>query len=191
VQPGDHVLIHGGAGGVGCAAIQLAKHFGAYVIATDTSEDKLQVCREMGADVAINAKAQDFAEAIKAQIGKRGLDIVLETLGGPALQKNLHLLRRGGRLLVIAFNQGAKVEIDMMPVLTRRLTIAGSTLRARPNEEKAAIRDDLLHQIWPAFTDGRLQTRTHAILPLERVAEAHRMMEGAAHIGKIILEVRQ
>jgi putative PIG3 family NAD(P)H quinone oxidoreductase len=191
VQAGDHVLIHGGAGGVGCAAIQLAKYFGAYVFATDTRDDKLQVCRTMGADVVINAKTHDFAEVVQGSIGKRGLDIVLETLGGTALQKNLHLLRRGGRLLVIAFNLGAKVEIDMMPLLTRRLTIAGSTLRARPHEEKAGIRDDLLYQVWPAFAAGRLKTHTHAIFPLERVADAHRMMEAAMHTGKIVLEVRK
>lgn len=191
VQAGDHVLIHGGAGGVGCAAIQLAKYFGAYVFATDTRDDKLQVCRMMGADVVINAKTNDFAEVVQGSIGKRGIDIVLETLGGTALQKNLHLLRRGGRLLVIAFNLGAKVEIDMMPLLTRRLTIAGSTLRARPHEEKAGIRDDLLHQIWPAFAAGHLKTHTHAIFPLERMADAHRMMEAAAHTGKIVLEVRK
>lgn len=190
LQSGDHVLIHGGAGGVGCAAIQLAKHFGAHVFATDTSDEKLQVCRAMGADVAINAKTHDFAEVVRASSGKRGLDIVLETLGGTALQKNLHLLQRGGRLLVIAFNLGAKVEIDMLPVLTRRLTIAGSTLRARSSEEKAAIRDDLLHQLWPAFADGRLKTHTHAILPFERVADAHRMMEAAAHTGKIVLAIK-
>src|SRR5690606_35888310 len=100
IRSGDHVLIHGGAGGVGCAAIQLAKHCGARVFATDTSEAKLQICREMGADVVINAKEQDFSEAVKAEIGKRGLDIVLEIIGGASLHKSLHLLRRGGRLLV-------------------------------------------------------------------------------------------
>ena len=190
IRSGDHVLIHGGAGGVGCAAIQLAKHCGARVFATDTSEAKLQICREMGADVVINAKEQDFSEAVKAEIGKRGLDIVLEIIGGASLHKSLHLLRRGGRLLVIAFNQGAKVEIDMMPVLTRRLTIAGSTLRSRSNEEKTAIRDELLHQLWPAFALGTLRTHTHAVLPLERVADAHRMMEAAEHVGKIVLAVK-
>lgn len=190
VRAGDHVLIHGGAGGVGCAAIQLARHCGARVFATDTSEEKLQVCRSMGADIVINAKEQDFAEVIKAEIGKRGLDIVLDILGGPVMQKNLQLLSRGGRLLMIAFNLGAKVEIDMMPVLTRRLTIAGSTLRARSHEEKTDIRDELLHQIWPSFATGLLRTHTHAVLPLEQVADAHRMMESAAHFGKIILQVR-
>ena len=191
IQSGDHVLIHGGAGGVGCAAIQLAKHCGARVFATETSEARLQICREMGADVAINAKEQDFSEVIKAEIGKRGLDIVLEIVGGPSLNKSLHLLRRGGRLLIIAFNQGAKVEMDMMPVLTRRLTIAGSTLRSRSDEEKTDIRDELLHQLWPSFVLGALRTHTHAVLPLEKVADAHRMMETAAHVGKIVLEVRK
>ena len=191
IRSGDHVLIHGGAGGVGCAAIQLAKYCGARVFATETSEEKLRICREMGADVAINAKEQDFSAAIKTEIGKRGLDIVLDIVGGPSLHKNLHLLRRDGRLLIIAFNQGAKVEIDMMPVLTRRLSIAGSTLRARSDEEKTDIRDELLHQLWPLFALGTLRTHTHAVLPLERVADAHRMMEAAEHVGKIILQVRQ
>lgn len=191
IRTGDHVLIHGGAGGVGCAAIQLARHCGARVFATDTSAEKLDICREMGADVVINVREQDFSEAIKAEIGKRGLDIVLDIIGGPSLHKNLHLLRREGRLLVIAFSQGAKVEIDMMPVLTRRLTIAGSTLRARSDAEKMDIRDELLHQLWPSFALGNLRTHTHAVLPLERVADAHRMMEAAEHVGKIILEVRK
>lgn len=191
IQAGDHVLVHGGAGGVGCAAIQLAKHFGAYVFATEGAAGKLDICRAMGADVVINAKEQDFSEAVKAAIGKRGLDIVLEIIGGPSLHKSLHLLRRGGRLLVIAFNQGAKVEIDMMPVLTRRLTIAGSTLRARSNEEKTAIRDALLDHVWPAFGEKSLRTHTHAVLPLEDVERAHRMMEAAEHVGKIILAVRK
>lgn len=191
IRSGDHVLIHGGAGGVGCAAIQLAKHCGARVFATDTTEAKLQICREMGADVVINAKEQDFSEVIKADIGKRGLDIVLEIVGGASLHKSLHLLGRGGRLLIIAFNQGAKVEIDMMPVLTRRLTIAGSTLRSRSDAEKTNIRDELLHQLWTSFVMGTLRTHTHVVLPLEQVADAHRMMESAAHSGKIILEVRK
>lgn len=190
IKAGDHVLIHGGAGGVGSAAIQLAKHFGAHVFATEAGAEKLKICREMGADTVINAKEQDFGEVIKAETGKRGLDIVLEIIGGAALQKNLHLLRRGGRLLVIALNHGAKVEIDMMPLLTRRLTIAGSTLRARPSEEKESIRDDLLHQIWPAFAAGKLKTHTHAVLPLEKVADAHRMMEAAEHVGKIVLAIK-
>ncbi|MDE2598591.1 MAG: NAD(P)H-quinone oxidoreductase [Rhodocyclaceae bacterium] len=191
VQAGDHVLIHGGAGGVGCAAIQLACHFGAHVFATETSDAKLEVCRAMGAATVINAKTQDFYEAIRGEVGKCGLDIVLDSIGGAALHKGLHLLRRGGRLLIIAFNHGAKVEIDMMPVLTRRLTIAGSTLRARSNEEKIGIRDNLLHQVWPAFAAGKLKTHTHAVLPLEQVADAHSMMEAAAHVGKIILQVRK
>ena len=190
INSGDHVLIHGGAGGVGLAAIQLAKHLGARVFTTEGSEEKLALCRDFGADIAINYQTTDFSEAIRAEIGKRGLDIVLDIVGGPALHKNLHLLRRGGRLLVIAFNQGAKVEIDMMPVLTRRLTIAGSTLRARLDAEKTDIRDELLHQLWPAFAMGALRTHTHVVLPLERVADAHRMMEAAAHQGKIILQLR-
>lgn len=190
INSGDYVLIHGGAGGVGLAAIQLANHLGARVFTTEGSEEKLALCREFGADVAINYQTTDFSAAIKAEIGKRGLDIVLDIVGGPALHKNLHLLRRGGRLLVIAFNQGAKVEIDMMPVLTRRLSIAGSTLRARTNEEKTAIRDELLHQLWPAFAMGTLRTHTHVVLPLERVADAHRMMEAAEHVGKIILAIK-
>ena len=190
IQAGDHVLIHGGAGGVGAAAIQIAKHFGAHVFATEGSADKLQFCRDMGADSVINGREEDFSAVIKTEIGKRGLDIVLEILGGANLQKNLHLLRRGGRLLVIAFNQGAKVEIDMMPLLTRRLSIAGSTLRARSDEEKAAIRKALQEQLWPAFAAGKLRTHTHVVLPLARVADAHRMMEAAAHTGKIILDVR-
>jgi NADPH:quinone reductase len=190
IKADDHVLIHGGAGGVGSAAIQLAKYFGAHVIATEASEQKLQFCRDMGADTAINAKEQDFSEVIKAEIGKRGLDIVLDSVGGPSLQKNLHLLRREGRLLIIAFNHGAKVEIDMMPVLTRRLTIAGSTMRARSDEEKMSIRDDLQHQIWPAFSAGKLKAHTGATFPLEKVADAHRLMEGGQHVGKIILQIK-
>lgn len=191
LQPGEHVLIHGAAGGVGLAAMQLARHIGAVVFATEVSDEKLAVCRDFGAHEAINARNEDFADAVRNKIGKRGLDVVLDMVGGPALNKNLHLLRRGGRLLIIAFNQGSKAEIDMMPVLTRRLTIAGSTLRSRSNAEKAALRDDLLHQLWPAFIEGRLRTHTHAVFPLEQAADGHRLMEAGTHVGKIILEVRK
>lgn len=190
IKAGEHVLIHGGAGGIGCAAIQLAKFKGAQVFATENSEKKLALCRELGADVAINGHEQDFSDAIKGAIGKRGLDIVLDMLGGSTLQKNLNLLRRDGRLLIIAFNLGSKAEVDMMPVLTRRLTIAGSTMRSRSDDEKTAIRNDLRCQIWPAFADGRLRTHTHVVLPMAQAAEAHRLMESGAHSGKIILQVK-
>lgn len=191
LQAGEHVLIHGGAGGVGLAAMQLARHIGAVVFATEVSDEKLAMCRAFGAHEAINARNADFAETIRGKIGKRGLDVILDIVGGSALNKNLHLLRRGGRLLIIAFNQGSKAEMDLMPILTRRLTIAGSTLRSRSNTEKAGIRDALCHQLWPAFADGRLRAHTHNVFPLDQVAEAHRLMEAGTHVGKLILAVRK
>lgn len=190
VKAGDHVLIHGGAGGVGLAAIQIARHFGAYVFATESTEEKAAFCRDIGAQLAVNGREEDFADRIKSEIGKRGLDIVLDILGGPTLPRNLNLLRREGRLLIIAFNLGSKIEVDLMPVLTRRLTIAGSTLRARSDQEKTAIRNALRQHLWPAFACGTLKTHTHAVLPLAQVADAHRLMESGTHSGKIILQVR-
>ncbi|HTH95487.1 MAG TPA: NAD(P)H-quinone oxidoreductase [Rhodocyclaceae bacterium] len=190
IKAGDHVLVHGGAGGIGIAAIQIARHVGAHIFATESTEEKVAFCRDIGAHVAINGRAQDFADVIKGETGKRGLDIVLDILGGATLPKSLNLLRREGRLLIIAFNLGSKIELDLMPVLTRRLTLAGSTLRARSDQERTAIRDALLKHLWPAFAIGTLKTHTHAVLPLAEVADAHRLMESGSHSGKIILQVR-
>lgn len=190
IRAGDQVLVHGGAGGVGMAATQLARFMGAKVFTTEGSAEKLAFCTANGADIAINFREQDFAEVIRAATGKRGLDIVLDIVGGPALQKNLGLLGREGRLLIVAFNQGSKTEFDFMPVLTRRLTIAGSTMRMRSHAEKTALRDVLRDQLWPAFADGRLRTHTFVVLPMAQVAEAHRLMESSRHIGKIILQMR-
>lgn len=189
INTGAHVLVHGGAGGVGSAAIQLARYLGATVFTTETGSDKLEYCKKLGATAAFDYKTQDFEKEIRALTGKRGVDIVLDIIGGSYFQKSLNLLARGGRLLVVAFNRGSRFEVDMMSVLTRRLTISGSTLRSRTNEEKTDIRDELLHQLWTPFVLGQLHTRTHAVVPLAQASEAHRMMESAEHIGKIVLQV--
>jgi putative PIG3 family NAD(P)H quinone oxidoreductase len=189
LKAGERLLIHGGSSGIGLAAIQLGRHVGAQVFVTAGSEEKLQFCRSFGAQVAINYREEDFAERIRELTGKEGVDVVLDMVGAPYLQKDVGLLRRDGRLVLIAFLHGSRTEFDFMPVMLKRLTITGSTMRPRSPAEKSAIRDALLREIWPGFAEGRLKTRVHARFPLAQAAEAHRLMESSRHIGKIVLQV--
>jgi len=190
LQRGERLLVHGGASGIGLTAIQLARYLGVECIVTVGSEEKARFCRDFGAQHAINYRAADFAREVKAHTGGEGVDVILDMVGAPYLQKNLSALRRDGRLVLIAFMEGSKGECDLMPVMLKRLTITGSTMRPRTVAEKAAIRQALLEHIWPGVAAGRLRPHIHAVFPLAEAGEAHRLMESGAHIGKIVLRAR-
>lgn len=189
LKRGERLLVHGGSSGIGLVAIQLAKHLGVECFVTVGSEEKAAFCRTAGAAHAINYRTQDFAEEVKRLTGGTGVDVVLDMVGAPYLQRNLACLRRDGRLVYVAFLEGSKGEADLLPVMVKRLTVTGSTMRPRTLAEKAAIRDALAANIWPALSRGELLPHLYARFPLEQVADAHRLMESSKHIGKIVLEV--
>jgi NADPH2:quinone reductase len=187
---GERVLIHGGSSGIGLAAVQLAGHLGAHPIVTVGSAEKAEFCREFGATAAINYHQEDFVARTLALTGGEGVDVVLDIVGADYLERNLKVLRKDGRLVLIGFMSGSRAELNLMTVMARRLCLTGSTMRPRSVEEKAAIRDALATEVWPAFGSGRLKTHLHAVFPLAQVAAAHRLMESSQHIGKIVLQVR-
>ena len=186
---GESILIHGGSSGIGTTAIQLARAFGARVLATAGSDEKCSACRTLGADVAINYRTTDFVTAVRETTAGRGVDVVLDMVGGEYLQRDIDCLARDGRLVQIGFLGGAKSEINMGPVLQRRLWITGSTLRARSIPEKAAIARAVQEHVWPLLEAGTVRVPIHATFPLQQAAEAHRMMESSSHIGKLVLTV--
>ncbi|WP_296706959.1 NAD(P)H-quinone oxidoreductase [Rhodoblastus sp.] len=188
LKAGETFLVHGGSSGIGSTAIQLAKHFGARVFATAGSAEKVEFCKGLGADVAINYREQDFVAEVKALTGKKGADVILDMVGGPYLQKNVSALAPDGRLVQIAFLQGSKVkDFDFMSVMLKRLTLTGSTLRSRPLATKAAIAAALREQVWPLLDRGAVKPMIHARFPLEQARAAHELMETSAHLGKIVL----
>lgn len=186
---GEWILVHGGTSGIGLTAIQLAKQFGASVIATAGSAEKVAFCRDVGADEAVDYKTQDFVAEVMRVTAKRGVDVVLDTIGGDYIPRNLRCLATDGRLVMIGFLQGSKAEIDFRFMMVKRQTITGSTLRASPFERKAVLAKALEANVWPLYAAGRLRTVTHAVFPLAEAAKAHALMESSAHIGKILLEV--
>jgi NADPH2:quinone reductase len=186
---GERLLVHGGTSGIGLAALQLARHLGAEVIVTAGSDEKCEFCRKMGATLAINYRREDFVARIRDVTGKQGVDVVLDMVGGTYIAKNISLLRPRGRLVFIAFLQGSRAEVDFTAVMVKRLRIMGSTMRPRTVSEKAAIRDALARDIWPAYVSGQLKSTVHEVFPFERAADAHRLMESSQHIGKILLQV--
>jgi len=188
LQAGESVLIHGGSSGIGYTAIQMAKQFGAIVFTTVGNEEKAKFCRDLGADHVINYRTDDFVAQIKKITRERGVDIVLDMVGGPYIEKNVSLLANEGRLVQIAFLQGSTVSnFNFLPVMVRRLTITGSTLRPRTVEEKATIAKALGEQVWPLLEARRIKIVIFRIFPWSEVAEAHRMMERSEHTGKILL----
>lgn len=189
LQAGQSLLVHGGSSGIGLAAIQLAHARGATVYTTVGSGDKAAACLQAGADAAINYRQEDFVERIKALTGGLGVDVILDMVGGDYVQRNLRVLALDGRLVQIAFMQGSKVEIDLMQVMTRRLTITGSTLRPRSAQDKAAIAASLREHVWPLVAAGRVRAVIHGVYDLADVARAHEEMEASRHIGKLVLEV--
>ncbi|MEA2740928.1 MAG: hypothetical protein QOH05_4235 [Acetobacteraceae bacterium] len=187
---GQTALVHGGTSGIGVTAIQLAHEFGARIFATAGSDDKCAACLELGADAAINYRTQDFAAEVKTLTEGRGVNVILDMVGGPYMARNIRSLGMDGRLVLIAFLQGSKVqEFDFVHVMVRRLTITGSTMRPRTTAQKGAIAMELREKVWPVLDAGRCPPVIHATFPLEQAAEAHRLMESSQHIGKIMLSV--
>ncbi|HVH17999.1 MAG TPA: NAD(P)H-quinone oxidoreductase [Myxococcota bacterium] len=186
---GGSALVHGGGSGIGTASIQLCKEAGARVFVTAGSEEKCARCRELGADLAVNYKTDDFAKAVLEATGGRGVDVVLDSIGAPYLDANLRSLAIGGRLVLIGLMGGAKSEIGLGALLVRRLSVIGSTLRARPVEEKAEIVRAFLARFGDALEQGRIGPVVDRVLPLAQAAEAHRAMKASEHFGKIVLRV--
>lgn len=188
LKAGETFLVHGGSSGIGSTAIQIAKHHGARVFATAGSDAKCDFCRELGADAAINYRTADFSEEVKRLTDGNGVDVILDMVGAPYLAKNLSALAVEGRLVQIAFMQGFKVEtFSMTPIMMKRLTFTGSTLRARPKADKSAIAQGLARDVWPLLEDGRIRPIIHATFPLDEAHAAHELMESSEHLGKIIL----
>ncbi|KZE34413.1 NAD(P)H-quinone oxidoreductase [Chelatococcus daeguensis] len=191
LREGETLLVHGGSSGIGSTAIQLAKAFGATVYATAGSQEKCDFCLGLGADAAINYRDKDFVAEVKALTGGRGVDVVLDMVGGPYIARNLSVLAVEGRLVQIAFLQTSKVELDLMPLMLKRQTITGSTLRARSVALKKAIADELRAKVWPLLDAGKVRPIVHATFPLAETRAAHELMESSAHQGKIMLEMRR
>jgi putative PIG3 family NAD(P)H quinone oxidoreductase len=189
MRAGERVLVHGGTSGIGTTAIQLARAFGATVYATAGSDEKCDACVRLGATWAINYSAADFVAAVKDATGGRGVDIVLDIIGGEYLTRNISSLALHGRLVQIGLIGGARAQIDLRPVLQNRLTITGSTLRVRTVEEKGAIARELEEQVWPRFASGEIAPVIHRTFELKDAADAHRLIEAGTHIGKIVLTV--
>ena len=188
LAPGETLLVHGGSSGIGSTAIQLAKQHGARIIATAGSSVKCAFCKTLGADSAIDYKTQDFVEEVRKIAGKYGVDVVLDMVGGTYLQKNLSVMAAEGRLVQIGFLQSAMAKnFDLRPIMLRRLTLTGSTLRARTVAQKAEIASALREKIWPLIEKGVVKPLIHATFPLEQAHLAHEMMESSAHLGKILL----
>lgn len=190
LRAGETLLVHGGSSGIGTAAIALAHARGARVLATAGSAGKCAACEALGAERAVNYRQEDFVPVVKQMTGGRGVDVVLDMVGGDYTPRNLDCLATEGRLVQIAFLRGPKVEVDLRVVMQKRLTVTGSTLRARSVAEKGSIARALREHVWPLIEEGRVRPVVHATFPLERAADAHRLMESGAHIGKIVLVVK-
>ncbi len=187
---GESVLVHGGTSGIGVTAIQLAREFGATVYATAGTAEKCAACVKLGAAAAIDYQTQDFVAEVKRLTDGRGVDVVLDMVGADYFARNLRALALDGRLVLIAFLGGSKAEaVDLVPIMTRRLTVTGSTMRPRTAAQKAAIAAALAEKVWPVLEAGRAGPVIHATFPLAQAAEAHRLMESSTHIGKIMLRV--
>jgi putative PIG3 family NAD(P)H quinone oxidoreductase len=184
LQPGETLLVHGGGGGIGTMAVQLAHALGARVIVTAGSQEKLELCRSLGADVAINYHEQDFVDEVKAA---GGADVILDHIGAKYLGKNVESLKVEGRLVIIGMMGGATGELDIGALMRKRAAVVGTTLRARPTDEKATICAAVVEHVWPLVADGTVRTLVHTTLPLAEAPEAHRIMEASSHSGKIVL----
>ena len=187
LTPGETILVHGGAGGIGTIAIQLAKSFGARVICTAGTPAKLERCTELGADLAVSYVRDDFVSAVDVFTGGRGADVILDIVGGPYLARNVAALATGGRLLVVSTQGGSSAELDLQMLMRKRAGILASTLRARPPAEKAVIVAGVREQVWPLISAGRVRPVTDRVLPMADAADAHRVLEQGTHVGKILL----
>ena len=189
LQPGESLLVHGGTSGIGTTAIQLAKALGSRVFATVGGSEKVQPCLDLGAERVINYREEDFVQVIKEVTNNKGVDVILDMVGGDYVQRNLSALAVEGRLVFIAFLRGAKVELNLAPVMMKRLTITGSTLRARPIAHKAPIAQALREIVWPLLASGAIRPIIDRVFPLSEAAAAHALMESNRHIGKLLLQV--
>jgi putative PIG3 family NAD(P)H quinone oxidoreductase len=185
---GESLLIHGGSSGIGTTAIQLAKALGSKVFVTAGTQEKCKACEKLGA-VAINYHEQDFVAEIKSLTQGQGADVILDMVGGDYIQRNFSAAAKDGRIVNIAFLRGSKYEVDFMPLMLKRLTLMGSTLRAQSAISKAAIAGELAEQVWPLLSNQKIKPVIDSVFPLTQVAAAHERMESSQHIGKIILEV--
>jgi NADPH2:quinone reductase len=189
LQPGETLLVQGGSSGIGVTAIQIAVAMGHRVFATAGSEDKCRACERLGAERAINYKTEDFSAVVKELTGGKGVDVILDMVGGDYLKREIACLADDGRIVLIALLGGARTEIDLGQVLRRRLSITGSTLRPRPVAFKAQIARELRERVWPLIEAGKIKPVIHQVFPLEQAAQAQALMESSAHVGKIMLEV--
>ena len=188
LKSGETLLVHGGSSGIGTTSIQLGKAFGATVYTTAGTQEKCEYCKNLGADAAINYNENDFEAEIKTLTENRGVDVILDMVGGPYFPKNIKILAVQGRLLQIALMQGYKAEVDFRPLLMKRVTLTGSTLRPRSVKEKAEIARSLRKEVWPLMDSGTIRPIIHQTFPLEKAADAHQLMESSNHIGKILLK---
>lgn len=189
LEAGESFLVHGGSSGIGLTAIQLAKAFGATVYTTVGNAEKAAFCRGIGADHVINYRETDFAKEMARLTDRKGVDLILDMVGGDYIERNLKCLALEGRLVIIAFLQGSRVEADWRFVMLKRLTVTGSTLRASPAERKVAIASALRERVWPLLESGKVKPVIHRVFPMAEAAAAHSLMESSTHIGKIMLEV--
>ncbi len=187
LRAGETALFHGGTSGIGTTAIQLAAARGARVVATAGSDEKCRACERLGAERAINYRREDFVEAVKVLTDGRGVDVILDHIGGDYLERNVRALARGGRLVQIGLMGGRQGALDLGRVMTHQLVVTGSTMRARPVKEKGRIAAALREQVWPFLESGRVKPIVYKAFPLARAADAHRLMESSEHVGKILL----
>jgi NADPH2:quinone reductase len=190
LKPGEWLLVHGGASGIGTTAIPIAAALGAKVLVTVGSAEKAHVCKELGATRAINYREEDFVEAAREETRGHGADVILDMVGGDYIDRNLKAAALEGRIVQIAFLKGSKVELDLMRLMMRRLTLTGSTLRAQSDDAKARMAKEIEERIWPLIADGRFKPVIDSTFPLKDAAEAHRRIDSPDHIGKIILVVK-
>ncbi len=183
---GETLLVHGGAGGIGTTAIQLGKAFGAKVIATDSPAGRCEICHDLGADRVVDYQREDFVEVVR---NEGGANVILDIVGGPNIERNFKAASHDARIVQLAFALGSKVEINLMPVMLKRLVYTGSTLRSRPAAFKAKIAQELEAKVWPHIASGRIRVVTRQTFPLAEAAKAHALMESSQHIGKILLTV--
>lgn len=189
LKPGESLLVHGGSSGIGTTAIQIASQLGSTVYTTAGSADKCAACERLGAERAINYREEDFVEVLKQATAKKGIDVILDMVGGDYIQRNIKAAASDGRIVNIAFLNGSKAEVDFMMVMLKRLTLTGSTLRIRPTADKAAIASALRKTVWPLIEAGKVKPQLFKTFPLAQASEAHALMETSTHIGKIVLEV--
>ena len=187
LQPGERFLVHGGTSGIGTMAIQLMKQFGAIVYATAGSHEKVAVCRDLGADFAVNYREDDFVELMLHESKGKGVDVILDIVGGDYLRRNMKLAAVEGRIINIAVQGGSKAEVNIAAVMMKRLTLTGSTLRAREPEFKAALTREVRERVWPWVESGAVKPVLCQAFPAEKVAEAHQLMESSRHVGQLVL----